>query len=72
MNHDDTFFSEAIEGAVLAYFNQGKVCTCPSRFFIQEDTKNQVLAETHTLALRHYQQTKNLLLSYGGDPFGCF
>ena len=37
MDHDDAFLSKAIEGAVLAYFNQGEVCTCPSRLFIQED-----------------------------------
>ncbi len=37
MAKDDEFLSKAIEGAVLAYFNQGEVCTCPSRLFIQED-----------------------------------
>jgi aldehyde dehydrogenase len=26
-----------VEGAVLAFFNQGEVCTCPSRLLIQED-----------------------------------
>ena len=29
MEKDDAFLSKAIEGAVLAYFNQGEVCTCP-------------------------------------------
>ncbi|WP_321323510.1 aldehyde dehydrogenase family protein [Thiomicrorhabdus sp.] len=37
MNHEDEFLSKCVEGAVLAFFNQGEVCTCPSRLLIQED-----------------------------------
>jgi aldehyde dehydrogenase len=37
MEHEDEYLSKCIEGAVLAYFNQGEVCTCPSRLFVQED-----------------------------------
>ncbi len=37
MDHEDEFLSKCIEGAVLAYFNQGEVCTCPSRLFVHED-----------------------------------
>ncbi len=37
MNHEDEFLSKTVEGAVLAFFNQGEVCTCPSRLLIQED-----------------------------------
>ncbi|MGL4407601.1 MAG: acetaldehyde dehydrogenase ExaC [Zoogloea sp.] len=33
---DDAFFDKAIEGLVLFAFNQGEVCTCPSRALIQE------------------------------------
>ncbi len=33
---DDAFFDKAIEGLVLFAFNQGEVCTCPSRARIQE------------------------------------
>ena len=33
---DDAFFDKAIEGMVLFAFNQGEVCTCPSRALIQE------------------------------------
>ncbi|HWP11907.1 MAG TPA: aldehyde dehydrogenase [Ramlibacter sp.] len=33
---DDEFFDKAIEGLVLFAFNQGEVCTCPSRALIQE------------------------------------
>lgn len=37
LDHEDDYLSKCIEGAILAYFNQGEVCTCPSRLFIQED-----------------------------------
>ena len=33
---DDDFFDKAVEGLVLFAFNQGEVCTCPSRALIQE------------------------------------
>jgi len=33
---DDAFFNKAIEGFVMFALNQGEVCTCPSRAFIQE------------------------------------
>ena len=33
---DDDFFDKAIEGLVLFAFNQGEVCTCPSRALIHE------------------------------------
>lgn len=36
MDHDDDFLDKAIEGAVLFAFNQGEICTCPSRLLIQE------------------------------------
>ena len=36
MAKDDTFLDKAIEGLVLFAFNQGEVCTCPSRALIQE------------------------------------
>jgi aldehyde dehydrogenase len=37
MSKDDAFLDKAIEGFVLFAFNQGEVCTCPSRALIQED-----------------------------------
>jgi len=37
MDEDDAFLDKAIEGAVLFAFNQGEICTCPSRLLIQED-----------------------------------
>ncbi len=33
---DDGYFDKAIEGLVLFAFNQGEVCTCPSRALIQD------------------------------------
>jgi aldehyde dehydrogenase len=35
-DQDDGFLDKAIEGLVLFAFNQGEVCTCPSRALIQE------------------------------------
>ena len=36
MAEEDDFLDKAIEGLVLFALNQGEVCTCPSRAFIQE------------------------------------
>ena len=36
MAEDDDFLDKAIEGFVLFAFNQGEVCTCPSRALIHE------------------------------------
>jgi aldehyde dehydrogenase len=36
MDKDDAFLDKAIEGLVLFAFNQGEVCTCPSRAVIHE------------------------------------
>ncbi|MEO0464941.1 MAG: aldehyde dehydrogenase [Pseudomonadota bacterium] len=37
MAADDAFLDKAVEGFVLFAFNQGEVCTCPSRALIAED-----------------------------------
>ncbi len=37
MAEDDAYLDKAVEGFVLFAFNQGEVCTCPSRALIQED-----------------------------------
>ncbi|MBN8440636.1 MAG: aldehyde dehydrogenase [Thauera sp.] len=36
MDKDDAFLDKAVEGLVLFAFNQGEVCTCPSRALIHE------------------------------------
>ena len=41
---DDDFFDKAIEGMVLFAFNQGEVCTCPSRALIQESIYDKFMA----------------------------
>ncbi|WP_300452071.1 aldehyde dehydrogenase [Accumulibacter sp.] len=41
---DDSFFDKAIEGLVLFAFNQGEVCTCPSRALIHESIYEQFMA----------------------------
>lgn len=45
MAQEDEFVSKAVEGAVLAYFNQGEVCTCPSRLLVQEDIADEFIAK---------------------------
>lgn len=36
MQAEPEFIEKAVEGVVLGFFNQGEVCTCPSRALIQE------------------------------------
>jgi aldehyde dehydrogenase len=35
--HEDDYLEKCAEGFVLGFFNQGEVCTCPSRALVQED-----------------------------------
>lgn len=53
MNGDAGFIDKAIEGAVLGFFNQGEVCTCPSRVLVQESIYPQfvekVIARMETI-----------------------
>jgi aldehyde dehydrogenase len=44
MAQDDEFLDKAIEGLVLFAFNQGEVCTCPSRALIQENIYEEFMA----------------------------
>jgi aldehyde dehydrogenase len=50
----DEFYDKALEGFTLFAFNQGEVCTCPSRALIQEDIYHQFLADAaaRTKAIR--------------------
>ena len=36
MSEDDAFFDKCLEGFAMFAFNQGEVCTCPSRALVQE------------------------------------
>ncbi|MDG1039468.1 MAG: aldehyde dehydrogenase [Polaribacter sp.] len=53
MDEDDAYLDKAIEGAVLFAFNQGEVCTCPSRILVQEDIYDafmeRVVARTNAI-----------------------
>ncbi len=40
---DDAFYSKALEGFSLFAFNQGEVCTCPSRSLIQQSIYDSFL-----------------------------
>lgn len=44
LDQEDAFVSKAVEGAVLAFFNQGEVCTCPSRLLIQESIYEEFIS----------------------------
>lgn len=48
MDHDDDFLDKAIEGFVLFAFNQGEVCTCPSRALIHESIYEKFMARVLT------------------------
>jgi len=43
MRHDYDYISKCVEGALLAFFNQGEVCTCPSRALIQESIYDEFI-----------------------------
>jgi aldehyde dehydrogenase len=57
MDQDDEFLDKAIEGAVLFAFNQGEVCTCPSRILVHESIYDKfmerVVARTRNIAMGH-------------------
>jgi len=45
MSAEPAFIEKAAEGLVLAFFNQGEVCTCPSRALVQESIYEPFMAE---------------------------
>ncbi|MEK1941003.1 MAG: aldehyde dehydrogenase family protein [Pseudomonas sp.] len=45
MQAEPSFIEKAAEGLVLAFFNQGEVCTCPSRALVQESIYPAFMAE---------------------------
>ncbi len=45
MQYEDDFVSKCVEGSVLAFFNQGEVCTCPSRLLIQESIYDEFIGK---------------------------
>lgn len=55
MDKDDSFLDKAIEGLVLFAFNQGEVCTCPSRALIHESIYDKFMerALARVQAIQH-------------------
>ncbi len=53
MSGEEEFIDKAVEGLVLGFFNQGEVCTCPSRALIHESIyqpfMERVLAKVATI-----------------------
>ncbi|KEI71307.1 acetaldehyde dehydrogenase ExaC [Endozoicomonas elysicola] len=45
LQHEDEYLSKCVEGTVLAFFNQGEVCTCPSRVLIQESIYDEFISK---------------------------
>jgi aldehyde dehydrogenase len=45
LDQEEAFINKCVEGAVLAFFNQGEVCTCPSRLLIQESIYEKFIAK---------------------------
>ncbi|MHB0776218.1 acetaldehyde dehydrogenase ExaC [Halomonas sp. WWR20] len=44
LSHGDAFASKCIEGLLMAFFNQGEVCTCPSRALVHESIYDEFIA----------------------------
>nr|MBF0684756.1 aldehyde dehydrogenase [Pseudomonas sp.] len=58
MQAEPIFIEKAAEGLVLGFFNQGEVCTCPSRALVQES----IYAPFMEAVMKKVQQIKR------GDP----
>ena len=65
MAADDDFLDKAIEGAVLFAFNQGEVCTCPSRILVHESIYDQfiekVVARVRKIKIGHPLDPETML-----------
>lgn len=44
LQQEEDYINKCAEGAVLAFFNQGEVCTCPSRAVIQESIYEEFIS----------------------------
>ena len=62
---DDAFFDKALEGFTLFAFNQGEVCTCPSRALVQESIYDRfmeaVTARTAAIKTGHPLDTDTMI-----------
>ena len=53
LQFEDEYIDKCLEGATLAFFNQGEVCTCPSRLLVQESIAEEFIE-------RLIERTKNI------------
>jgi aldehyde dehydrogenase len=61
MDADDDFLNKAVEGAVMFAFNQGEVCTCPSRLLVQESIFDKFMEKV-------VERTKAIKIGHPLDP----
>jgi aldehyde dehydrogenase len=65
MDQEDAYIDKCAEGFVLGYFNQGEVCTCPSRALIQESIyekfMERVLAKTKSIVRGNPLDTETMV-----------
>lgn len=54
MNQEDDYIEKCAEGFALGFFNQGEVCTCPSRALVQEDIFEEFMEKV-------LEKTKNIV-----------
>ena len=45
MEQEDSYIEKCAEGLLLGFFNQGEVCTCPSRALVHEDIYDSFMAK---------------------------
>ncbi len=50
IQHENSYLDKAIEGMLMTFFNQGEVCTCPSRALVQESIYDEFIEKVITKA----------------------
>jgi aldehyde dehydrogenase len=61
MDADDAYFDKCLEGAAMFAFNQGEVCTCPSRMLVHESIYDRFIA-------RVIERVKAIKVGHPLDP----
>ncbi len=71
MDQEPEFIEKCAEGFVLAYFNQGEVCTCPSRAVVQEsiyyDFMDEVLKKINAIKRGNPLDTDTMVGAQASD-----
>ncbi|MCH9691825.1 MAG: aldehyde dehydrogenase [Gammaproteobacteria bacterium] len=44
-DYEDSYLEKCVEGALMAFLNQGEVCTCPSRILVHEAIYDRFVAQ---------------------------